>query len=523
MALLIDTLAVFKRGVLAGALALAMSWPGASQSAFGKSPTVFLDPADDARVIRTDDDSVNPFDPGLHRLPEIIQIRLGAFQPNLPHVDLFSGSWTTSGQFVRLDVVFSGLINPPGTVGLGNGQSYAPYHYGPHPVFGFIEIDVDGNENTGGEVDFPELRYLGNVARLGGLPVEARFQNRAALTRDDCDKSVLSAPFVKRSGEEFHLALLGEEISAVYVKEESDCGDPSIFEAGETWILAGSWLHRAHPYEEFSLQCFAAQGRYMPTSFLRFRHSEYTDQTTVSLVFPLRNSAHASMQLPPASPQANNGCPGDQYSIEEALVDLQFSAINVDPFQMTFPEYQLLADWAIESPGAVLAPGAWRINACLGSAYSSEQSGSARFVWTDMYPNVCNRDFTGDGRVTIADVAVFQAFLAEHDGDDDVDDDDDSNNNSIELDDFSRNFYLYDTNYDGYIDCDDIMLLGDMDWNGVVELDDLSAFALGVLDPLAYKVAYPNKLPEMNGDLNGDGCCDGRDIQLLVQLLTAQP
>lgn len=524
MTLLADTLAVIKRGICNSAVALLyLMWAGAAYPVLAKTPTIFVDPPDDAKVIRTDKTQGMPFDVESHRLPEIVQMRLGSYQPDEPAIDLYTGNWSTTGGFMRFDVVFAGLINPPGPVGLGANGFYSAYEYGPHPVFGFIEFDVDINEQTGGEVDFPELRYLGNVARLGGLPTEPRFQNRVALKWDDLENPVNYAPYVKRSGEEFHLALLGEEIGAVEVIKEAYCGDPLIFEAGEIWVVSGTWLHRAHVFEEFSLQCFAAEGRYMPTCSLRFRHSEYSNLTTVSLVFPLNNAAHASTQEPVPAAQSNNGCPGDQYSIVEALVDLQFSSANADPFHMTFPEFALLADWAIEVPEALLTPGNWRISTCLGSAYPSTQSGSARFVWTDLYPNVLNRDFTGDGAITVSDVAAFHDFLCTHDGNDDIDDDENGSNHSIKLKNFSRSFSLYDSNYDGYVDAEDVVLLGDMDWNGRIEASDVNAFSLGVLDPEAYTQAYPNKLAVMHGDLNFDGLCDGRDIQLFAQLLTGQP
>src|SRR6185369_108522 len=120
------------------------------------------------------------------------------------------------------------------------------------------------------------------------------------------------------------------------------CGEPETFDKGETWQLTGHWLHRAHGFEQFSLQCFSAEGRYMPVSKLQFRHSNYSNHTTVSLVFPLRNANCVEMQAPAQPAQPNNGCPGDQFSIEEGLEDLRFSAVNADPFQSTLPEFDLI-------------------------------------------------------------------------------------------------------------------------------------------------------------------------------------
>lgn len=489
-----------------------------------KTPVIRQDPGGDARVLRTDeDDGDSPFDAGSHRLPDIIETRLGTFQPYWPATNLFSGEWSVNGGFIRLDIVFEGLINPPGLVGMADIPLFAPYMYGPNPVFGFIELDVDANENTGGEIDFAELRFLGNVARLGGSPEAVHYANRVAISHADFDHYVPSAPYVDRSGEEFHLSLVGEEIESISVVVESDCGAPATFDEGEIWQLTGHWLHRAHSFEQFSLQCFSAEGRYMPVSVLQFRHSCYSNRTTVSLVFPLRNAAHADMQVPAQPVQPNNGCPGDQYSIEEGLEDLRYSAINVDPVQAADEAFPLMAEWALQLPAASLNPAQWRINACLGSAYPEEQSGNARFVWSDMYPNVVNRDYTGDGLVTIADVQAFQAFMNQHDGDPTYDDDECDSNNSIELCNFSRNFCLFDSNYDGYVNENDVTRLGDMDWNGEVSCADIDDLALGLLNPAEYEATYPGKQPEKHGDMDGNSILDGRDIQVFVHYLMSQP
>lgn len=488
-----------------------------------KAPVVLVDPECDVRILRTDEATGMPFDPETHLLPNILEMRLGAFQPSDPAGNPFIGAWTVSGGYLRLDVVFRGVVNPPGVVGMSDAPEFDPYRYGLNPVFGFIELDVDANENTGGEVDFPEMRYLGNVARLGGLPIESHYADRVAITREDFNNDVNEGPLVKRSGEEFHLALVGEEIDSVNILVEKNCGNPDIFEAGETWQMSGHWLHRAHSFEPYSIQCFAAEGRYLPVSMLQFRHSTYSNRTTVSLVFPLRNMDCAQMHVPAQPSQPNNGCPGDQFSIEEALVDLRFSALNVEPSQSMESEFQLMVEWAMQAPEDLLNPDQWRINACVGSAYPVEQPGDARFVWTDMYPNVVNGDSTGDGLVTVADMHAFQAFLSAHDGDEEYDDDDCDSNQSIELCNFARNFCLFDTNYDGYVNGQDMIRLGDMDWNGNVSFEDIDDFALGLLDPDAYEQNYPGKLPVKHGDMDGNQVLDGRDIQIFVHLLTSQP
>lgn len=521
MAQLSFSLLSFHRSILMWFAALSIILVIGPDAMRAQTPTVLTDPLRDACVIRTDDSDDAPFDAEDHHLPDILEIRLGAYAPYCPVSNLFGGTWSANGGFMRLDIVFDGLINPPGPVGMSDNPVYEPYQFGVNPVFGFIELDVDANVETGGEIDFPELRYLGNIARLGGYPVVNHYSNRVAISRADFDHSILSEPFVDRSGEEFHLSLIGDEISSIYKVYENPNGQPGVFDPGETWHLSGNWLHRAHNYERYSLQCFTAEGRYMPQSVLRFRHSTWSDRTTVSLVFPLRNSDHAKTQYPLPPTQSNNGCPGDQFSIEEGLVDLVYSTINADPGDMMEAEFQLIADWAIESPESMLVPGAWRVNACLGSAYPAQQSGGARFVWTDMYPNVVKCDFTGDGVVNIGDVTMFQAFLATHDGHPDYDNDDNNCNQSIELDDFARNFCLFDSNYDGYVNSNDMARLGDMDWNGQVDCGDIDDLALGLLNPVAYEQTYPGKLPVKHGDMDGNLVLDGRDIQIFVNYLTS--
>jgi len=57
----------------------------------------------------------------------------------------------------------------------------------------------------------------------------------------------------------------------------------------------------------------------------------------------------------------------------------------------------------------------------------------------------------------------------------------------------------------------------DMDCNCMLDLDDVPAFALALVDPVAYDLAYdcdPN-----NADLNGDTIIDGLDVQMFAALL----
>ena len=61
-------------------------------------------------------------------------------------------------------------------------------------------------------------------------------------------------------------------------------------------------------------------------------------------------------------------------------------------------------------------------------------------------------------------------------------------------------------------------LTGDTNCDGAVSAADASAFALRLVNPFAYDVQHP-VCNTTNGDLNGDGRTDGKDVRALVALL----
>ncbi len=489
-------------------------------SAAKGQPIVMLDAPIDAVVRRTDDGGDGAIDPQVQRLPELIEIRIGAFSPTVPHDDRFTGAWDNAGAYARLELVFDGLINPPGPLGLSSSiPVFAPFLHGPNPIYGFIEFDVDGDENTGGELAGPEYRYLGNVARFGGVPSDTRFANRVAADGFAFDGNVTTAPFVDRSGEEFHLAFLGEEISSTHVEYESPGGDPVVFEAGETWLVEGALLHRAHGFENFALMCFDSEGQYEAPVKMLFSHELATDRTTVTVVYPLTNAAWAAMDSPATPVDPNDGCADGQHSIEEALADLQFSAMIADPGTRALPEFQIIAGWELKTPADHLDPAAWRVTALLGTAYGVAQPDASLFIWTDVYPNPLTGDFNGDDTLDIADPTVLNAFVTTNDGNPLYDADGDGTNGSIDWVGHAGNFCVFDTDYDGFVTAADAVVLGDMDLDQIVDVDDIDDFVLSLLDSDSYKAAHGGVDPLLRGDVDGNGTLDGEDIQSFVALL----
>lgn len=501
----------FGRGVRAAAFFTLL--PAAIAAA---QQIVINDQAGDTVIRRTDEGNVGTINPNLHRLPDILQMRMGKFAPAAPDVDLFFGDWSNTGLFVRFDLVLYGVINPPGPMGDDfKNPTYSPFMYGPNPIYGWIEFDIDNNINTGGELNNPELRYDGAIARLGGKPVGPAFADRVATSLLDIDPYFDMPPYVERSGEEFHLTFRGEDVQTIDKANEKPGGDPNIFENGEQWTIRGPLWHRAHLYERYAFRCVGQNGVYMPNVSVRFRHENSTNQTTISLVYPLNNTAAGLMESPYTTSQPNNGCPGDQNSIEEALEDLHFSALFTDPQRRSEPEFAAMIGWeSISDVRIFLDPGQWRVDALIGTGYPSPLDG-ARYAWTDAWPNCRVGDFNGDGEVDEADAAMLAAYIAERDGDPDKDADGVVNGRVV-IPGFAANFSIFDTNYDGVVGPEDTIVLGDMNINLVVNYSDISDFVQALINPTVYTSTHGGASPLLRGDLNGDHRLDGKDIPLML-------
>lgn len=488
-----------------------------------RAQQVLSDVVGDAVVRRTDHGNNGALTTPPQRLPDVSEIRLGRFAPTCPSNNRFQGAFSQAGAFLRLDVVFEGLINPPGTLGWDKENPlYAPFTFGPHPVFGWIEVDLDADMTTGGELDHPQYRFLGTTGRFGGAPISP-YAMRAAMTNSDFDGNLYTMPFVEGSGEEFHLSFNGEYIETVNVVTEAPGGNPSVFEAGEVWIVNGKFWHRAHGFEEFSFLCSSGNGSYKPYAPLRFEHDKVTDRTTVSLVFALTQAGAASLGPPGTPINPLNGCDDDQCSIEEALFDLRISAQNASPADRMLPEFQLIAGWEYNNIYQHLEPQAWTVDLAVGTAYATPEPDESRFVWTDTAPSVRVGDFDGDGLANETDVAMLLTHISLHDGDPQHDSDGNSNNDELQVPEFSYSFCTFDTNYDGFVRATDAILMGDMDISLTVTVDDVDDFVQALLEPSAYVAAHGGASPLFRGDFTGDGKLNGDDIAGFTNRLMLGP
>jgi len=416
------------------------------------------DTVGDVVVRRADADADGLVNPQLHRLPDLVSCSIGAWQPADPRENLFVGAFTCAGGFFRLDLVFDGLVNPPGALNCCGDYVFEPFRYGDHPIFGYVEIDMDSSVNTGGELEVPHLTYLGNAARFGGLPGEPRFAGRAAQDYTAFDGNIRTPPLVDRSGEEFHVAFHGWRITEILRSDESD----SVFGPGEVWIVIGYLFQRAHGYIDFSFTGTAAGevGKYEPLVQLQFAHSVAAQQTTVSLVYPLTNSAAATITGTDVV-QNPDGDPSNQNSVLEALDDLVWGLTPAPPPDwLSDPNFAIIEDWGHFDlwPGEndvtqFLDPLDWNINVIVGTSYTAETN-DAYFVWTDLMPNVAAGDFNGDGLITWADRALFNQFVIAGDGQPAVDEDG-MVNCVVDVVQFGPNFSVFDVNYDGLVDGND--------------------------------------------------------------------
>lgn len=468
----------------------------------------------DVQLRRTDTDANGPVDQQNHVLPDLLEYKIGTWRPDNPQTDLYTGNWSSNGEFVRLDLIIDGLVNPPGPIGCCGEPAFDPFRYGPNPVSGYVEFDVDADINTGGELEIPDLRYQGVVARFGGLPADAVERSRVALDAGAFDGDLTTPPFVERNGEDFHFELVGWEVAAATF-ERSDTSD-WLFGEGETWSLSGHFIHRSHAYTQFCSACCRSGsplGSYEPIAFVRFGHTIAPDRTTVSLVYPLINDASGDLAGDPAEP--NDIFHTNQNSILEALWELKISALSATPEDRALPEFELLAEWEYLDPDDYLMPTTWGVRILLGGSYTSAED--AYFAWCDLHPDVVRGDLDGNFDVNAADRALFDAALAVKDGTFGFDLDG-MVDGSIVLADFGPGFSLYDLNYDGLVDHHDRTVVGGPalpigDFESDSDLDQVDFAHLQMCLTSSQQAIDPFC---RDADLNGDAAVDVADLQVFI-------
>lgn len=455
------------------------------------NPTVWSDPADDAVVRRTDMGNDGPITTG--NIPDLLLVSLVPWEPFDPVTDPYSGQEVNpaSAHMFKLDILFKGLMNPPGPVDV-SGYNHDPLEFGPNPIYGHVNFDVDGDD-TGGEFENGAeiVRYLANSARFGGLPGNP-ISDRAAITRDDLDFDFFTPPFIERSGSDFSISLCG--CWNLQVIEEGGDGD-GIFDEGETWIISGRVFERALGYIGASGAFLGSvEGAYDPITEMRFSHSTVTDMTTLTLVFPLDMTGAAMLTGEPEQPIDFDV--SNHFSVVEALNDIILGASEPG---LPSDVRELVIGWKNRDPFDYLDVTQWTATFLVGTAYTQPTPGD--FAWTDIGLDNAYGDVDGDGVVGPLDEAIVVATIYADDGG--ADDEDGVVNGSVDLINFGYYFSLYDVNGDGYIDTDDEAVYGplaDMDGDGTVESQDFVIF-------LNAFVAH-----DLTADINRDGTVNSQDF-----------
>lgn len=482
---------------------LALATPAAAEpkSLFGE----FLDPAGDASIRRTDPGADGPIPIGA-TLPDLLAVRVGRWTIRPGGAGPFDGSFSTSAplHLVRIDVVFDGLVNPPGPLGVSAGYA-DPFRYGPSPIYGFIEFDLDDNRDTGGELGGAAYaRYLANVGRFGQV-VRGSLAGRMARTGAEVDQNFSTQPQIERSGADFALAFCGcFDIDVISSKRTG----PVRFQPGDQWTLRGRFFQRAGGFEEASA-AFGGSffGLYDPEVDLLFAHDITTNRTTISLVYPLDMYGAALLRNEPE--QAMDLDVSNHNSVAEAMDDVIAGSFKA----LSGPTVALVAPLQSQTPTAFIDPSRWRATALVGTTYAAPDPSGALYVWTDALGHHLQGDFNADGLITPADAELAFAWLAAHDGG--PDDADGVVNGVFQIRNFGPNFCVYDTNGDGQVTADDFppsasFLDGDADHNCAVDFADLACVLTH------WSKVYPISIRDPQGDANHDRAVDFDDLTAVL-------
>lgn len=453
---------------------------------------VEFDAIGDAVPRRTDpgaDDAV----PAAATLPDLISVGLAKWLPTVAVTgDPFEGTSSHNGpNLFRLDLVFAGLVNPPGPLSPYSGG--APFAYGPSPLYGFVEINIDrrgsnGGRDTGGDLTIEaSSRYLANVGRFGGLP-SGSMGLRAITRPGQFDFDFVTAPFFERSGAEFVFKLCGCEDFTIL--STSTPGD-TVFDAGDTWVIRGRFFERTSAFRGVSQITCPTPQQYAPLVNVRFSHDPLNDVTQVSMIYALDQEGARQLASLSTVPPLNNqvGCDGNQGSIQEAMADViqgVAAAAANNWFGIDLPTRTMTQGW-LGRMGALpqyLDPTDWRVTAIFGTTYATSASGTAgdgaEYIWTDAL-GIESGDQNGDEEVDALDRALIANYIAANDGG--WQDADGLVNGSVTIPGFGVEFDVSDLNYDGRVDCLDLVRFAGSaccraDWNadGTLSVQDLFEF-----------------------------------------------
>ncbi len=430
------------------------------------------DPAGDATLRRTDQNNDGPIPPTAV-LPDLLELTLRGWTMTTPGGDPFIGSAVyVPAQLVRIDAEFVGLLNPPGPLGL-NGQPFDPYRYGPSPLFGFIEFDIDNDPDTGGQLPNPaRVRVLGNLGRFSTKPIgilAERTPESGSLTDRDFD--FFTPPYFERSGEDFALAWCGCHATTILSGDDGD----GRFEPGETWKLRGRYFPRAAGYAGASATFGgSAPGLYDPWVTLRWSYSAPSNRTTVSLVYPL-TPAGASM-LTGQAQQPIDLDVGNHFSMEEALQDVINGASGLYG-GISATASVLAGRWSKKSASDYRIPEFYSAIGIVGTSYSDSAAGL--YAWTDVAFAMPHGDVNGDGITNVNDADRVAQYISVNDGT--AADADGLVNGQVSVPDLGLSFSMFDVVYDGVVNAIDVSFYptfcaADWDLNGVVNSTDVSRY-----------------------------------------------
>ncbi|MFI4881384.1 MAG: hypothetical protein ACIAQU_02240 [Phycisphaerales bacterium JB064] len=428
---------------------------------------MFMDPSGDAVLRPTDRDGDGEVSSS-SVLPDIISLSVAGWLPSSPASDPYTGAAVASegSHIFRLQLVLNGLVNPPGTLGL-SGQSFDPYKFGPSPVFGFVELDVDDRKDTGGHLGVSaESRFMANVARFASRP-EGSIGERIAVSSAEYDQDIATGAPYEWSGADWALAFCG--CSAVTLVSEIGNGN-GLFEAGETMIVRGRFFSRSEGYISASgMSGGSVGGAYDPWVNVRFQHSTTTGRTTITFVGAVTNQGYgmlAGTSAPPINYRADDG-----WSIEEGVTDLIESA------PLSSGQARVLyIDWDGRDVEDSLEPVEWRATALVGTSYT-DQFVDGLYVWTDVGFDLKKGDLDGDSMAGLLDQTVFRNWVYANDGG--AFDSDGIKNGRVVVDDVPFGFSLYDLDGSGIIIHKDLNAYGpraDLNGDGSRDVFDFLAF-----------------------------------------------